>query len=144
MTEHANDPREVARRFFAAASSDSFDDELIAEDFVYHGPAMLGEMRGREAFRGMMGGFRTGFPGFETEIGQMIAEGDLVAVWHTHTGRHDGEFAGIPATGRPVRIDGLELLRVRDGAVVEFWHMDDFLGLMQQIGGLPQPAAPTG
>lgn len=140
MTAGTHDPREVVRRFFEDAPSGALDDELIAEDLVYHGPAMLGEMRGREAFKGLMIGFRTGFPGFETELGRMIVEGDLVAVWHTHTGRHLGEFAGLPASGRPIRVDGLELLRVRDGQVVEFWHMDDFLGLMQQIGGAPADA----
>jgi predicted ester cyclase len=44
------------------------------------------------------------------------------------------EFAGIPATGKRVIINGLELLRISDGKIAEFWHMDDFAGVLQQIG----------
>jgi C-1 hydroxylase len=50
------------------------------------------------------------------------------------TAVHRGEFAGIPATGKLVIIDGLELLRISDGQIAEFWHMDDFAGMLQQIG----------
>jgi predicted ester cyclase len=63
----------------------------------------------------------------------LVAEGDTVAVWHTHSGTHGGDFAGIPATGKQVIINGLELLRISDGQIAEFWHMDDFAGMLQQI-----------
>ena len=132
----------VVRRFFDNAASGAGDDELIAEDIVYHGPAMLGEVRGREGFKQLLGIFRAAFPGFETEVKQLVAEGDVVAAWHTHRGRHTGEFAGVPPTGKAVEVDGLELLRVRDGRIAEFWHMDDFLGLMQQVGAVPAPGQP--
>ena len=132
----------VVRRFFDNAASGAGDDELIAEDIVYHGPAMLGEVHGREVFKQLLGVFRAAFPGFETEVKQLVAEGDVVAAWHTHRGRHTGEFAGVPPTGKAVEVDGLELLRVRDGRIAEFWHMDDFLGLMQQLGVVPAPGQP--
>ena len=129
----------VVRRFFDNAGSGAGDDELIAEDIVYHGPAMLGEVRGREAFKQILGVFRAAFPNFETEVKTLVAEGDVVAAWHTHRGQHGGEFAGIPPSGKTVEVDGLELLRVRNGQIAEFWHMDDFLGLMQQLGTVPSP-----
>ena len=132
----------VVRRFFDNAASGAGDDELIAEDIVYHGPAMLGEVRGREGFKQLLGVFRAAFPGFETEVKQLVAEGDVVAAWHTHRGRHSGEFAGVPPTGKAVEVNGLELLRVRVGRIAEFWHMDDFLGLMQQLGAVPSPGQP--
>jgi steroid delta-isomerase-like uncharacterized protein len=129
------------QRFFENAGSGTRDDELIAEDFIYHGPPMLGEVRGREGFKQLLGGFRAAFPNFETEVKMLIAEGDVVAAWHTHRGQHEGEFAGVPPTGKMVEVNGLELLRVRNGQIAEFWHMDDFLGLMQQIGAGPTPSA---
>src|SRR5687768_10248166 len=52
----------VVRRFFENAGSGTRDDELIAEDFIYHGPPMLGEVRGREGFKQLLGGFRAAFP----------------------------------------------------------------------------------
>ena len=131
----------IVRAFFAQAATGAQDDTLIADDLIYHGPAMLGEVRGREGFKQLLAGFRAAFPNFETELKTLVAEGDVVAVWHTHRGRHAGAFAGVPPTNRMVEIDGLELLRVRDGQIAEFWHMDDFLGMMQQIGAVPSPGA---
>lgn len=132
MSIEAN--KDVVRAFYAQAATGERDAELVAEDLRYHGPAMLGDLRGRDAFIHLLSGFRSAFPGFETDIQTLVAEGDIVAVWHTHRGAHAGEFAGIPATGKQVVINGLELLRVADGQIAEFWHMDDFAGMLQQIG----------
>ena len=129
----------VVRRFFADAANGAEDDELIATDVIYHGPAMLGQVHGREGFKQILGVFRGAFPGFQTTVDELIAENDLVTVRHTHHAIQTGEFAGIPPTGRRVTVTGIEILRVRDGQIVEFWHMDDFLGLMQQLGAAPPP-----
>jgi steroid delta-isomerase-like uncharacterized protein len=130
----------VVRSFYEQGASGERDDELITEDVVYHGPAMLGEVRGREGFKQLLGVFRAAFPNFETEVKHLVAEGDMVAVWHTHRARHEGEFAHVPPTGKVIEVDGLELLRIRDGQIAEFWHMDDFLGVMQQLGAVPAPS----
>jgi steroid delta-isomerase-like uncharacterized protein len=129
----------VARQFYEHGATGHRDDELIAEDVVYHGPPMLGELHGRERFKQVLGVFRAAFPGFETTIDDIVAEGDRVAVLHTHHATQRGEFAGIPPTGKRVTVAGIELLRLRDGQIVEFWHHDDFLALMQQLGALPAP-----
>lgn len=131
--------KSVVRRFYEAAATGTLDDELIAEDFMYHGPPMLGEVRGREGFKQIMGVFRGAFPNFETTVEDLIAEEDRVAVRHTHHATHRGEFAGIPPTGKEATVSGIEIVRVRNGQITEFWHMDDFLGLMQQLGAIPGP-----
>jgi predicted ester cyclase len=69
----------------------------------------------------------------------MVVDGDRIAVRHTHYATQAGEFAGIPPTGRRVTVPGIEILRLRDGQIVEFWHHDDFLALMQQLGAIPSP-----
>jgi steroid delta-isomerase-like uncharacterized protein len=130
----------VARRFFEEGASGTADEALIAPDLIYHGPPMIGELRGRDAFVQVLGVFRRAFPGFTTTIEEMVAEGDLVAVRHTHHGLHRGEFNGIPPTGREIHVTGIEIVRVRDGQVAEFWHLDDFLTLLQQLGALSAPA----
>lgn len=132
MSTEAN--KDVVRAFYAQAATGERDAELIAADLRYHGPDMLGDLQGREAFVQLLSGFRAAFPGFETDVHRLVAEGDTVAAWHTHSGTHGGEFAGIPATGKHVTINGLELLRIEDGRIAEFWHMDDFAGMLQQIG----------
>jgi steroid delta-isomerase-like uncharacterized protein len=131
----------VVRRFFEEAADRGHDDEFIAEDVAYHGPPMIGELRGRAALVQVLEGFRQAFPGFETEIHRLVAEDDLVVVHHTHRGTHQGALMGIPPTGRQIAVQGIEIVRVRDGQVAEFWHLDDFLSLMQQLGVVPAPAA---
>ena len=126
----------VAQQFYEQGASGARDDALIAADVVYYGPPMLGVVHGREGFKQILGLFRSAFPGFETTIEEMVAEGDRVAVRHTHRATQTGEFAGIPPTGKTVEVGGIEILRVRDGQIAEFWHMDDFLGLFQQLGAV--------
>ena len=126
-------PSDVVRRFYAEAATANLDDLPIAADIRYHGPALLGDMEGRDAFLGVLNTFRSAFPNFATDVDILVSEGDLVAAWHTHRCVHNGDFAGIPATGQPVVARGLELFRIRDGQIAEFWHMDDLAGVMQQI-----------
>lgn len=144
MSADETEIKDVVRRFYADGAQGDHDDELIAEEIAYHGPPMVGEVRGREGFKAVLGRFRSAFPGFTTEIEDLVAEGDRVAVRHTHRAVHTGEFAGVPPTGMPIEVPGIEILRVRDGQIVEFWHMDDFLGLMQQLGAVPTPGQADG
>jgi steroid delta-isomerase-like uncharacterized protein len=127
----------VVRRFYADGATGASDERLIAPDIAYHGPPFIGEIHGRDGFRQVLAGFRNAFPGFETTIEDLVAEGDKVTVRHTHHATHQGEFNGIPPTGRQVAVSGIEILRLRDGQIVEFWHLDDFLGLLQQLGVVP-------
>jgi predicted ester cyclase len=72
-------------------------------------------------------------------IDDMIAEGDQVVTKKTFTGTHTGEFAGIPATGNKVTLQFVDIMRVRDGKIVEHWNCIDQLSFMQQLGVLPAP-----
>ena len=92
--------------------------------------------------------FRQAFPDSYSAIEVMIAEGDKVATRKTFYGTHQGEFMGIPPTGRQVSIALIDIVRVADGKVMEHWSMGDSLGMMQQLGVIPQPgntgeASPT-
>lgn len=129
----------VARRFYAQGATGEWDDALIAAEVVYHGPPMIGEVRGREGFKQVLGLFRSAFPGFTTTVDDVLVDGDRVAIRHTHYAAQTGEFAGIPPTGKSVTVEGIEIMRLRDGQIIEFWHHDDFLALMQQLGAIPAP-----
>lgn len=109
---------------------------LYAADVVVHDPFM-GEAHGVGAFRELLGMFDAAFPHHRVAIDAMIAEGDLVSVLHTHTATHGGTFMGMPATGRSVVVPGIELFRLRDGRIAEFWRKDDDVSLMMQLGMLP-------
>ena len=58
----------------------------------------------------------------------------------TVAGEHRGDFRGVPATGRPYVLEGITIMRFRDGQVVERWASADFLGLMVQLVAVPAPA----
>jgi predicted ester cyclase len=92
----------------------------------------------RVAFEQFVAGFGLGFPGYPHEIQDQIAQDDMVASRVVWRGIHDGEFAGVPATGRPIELEGINIFRVKEGLVVEQWAELDFFGLLQQIGAIPQ------
>jgi len=75
--------------------------------------------------------------GFKIE--DIIAEEDKVAVRVTARAKHTGDFMGLPASGRQYTISETHIFHVRDGKVAEHWRDADMLGLMRQVGALPQP-----
>jgi predicted ester cyclase len=81
----------------------------------------------------------SGFPDLRFTMEEMIAEGDKVAERLTVRGTHEGEFMGVPPTGKQVEFPGMGVLRIREGKIVEFRAMPDMLGVLHQIGAVPEP-----
>jgi predicted ester cyclase len=82
---------------------------------------------------------RVGFPDLVFSTEEQIAEGDKVASRFEWTGTHRGEFLGIPATGRFVRVWGIVIDRLEEGRIKETRIIMDTLGLMVQLGVFPPP-----
>lgn len=108
--------------------------KVFAPDFVNHDP-VLPNVADRESFKGFLLASRAAFPDFRVRIEDMIASEDRVAVRRTVTATHEGEFAGIPATGREVSWTGMTIYRIADGKIAEAWWSYDALGLMMQLTG---------
>lgn len=128
----------ISRRMFEEIESQgkfAAADEIFATDFVNHVP--MGEMHGPEGAKQLAMMLRNGFPDLHVTIEDQIAEGDKVATRWTARGTHRGEFQGISATGRQMRISGTVISRIADGKIVEQWGNPDLLGLMQQLGVIP-------
>ena len=91
---------------------------------------------------------RRGFPDLESTIEDLIAEREkVVAHWRAHA-THQGEYMGIPPTGKEVEFTGISVYRIEAGKIAESWNVEDALGLMRQIGAIPEPeqseeASPT-
>ncbi len=113
-------------------------DEIFAADVIVHDP-ISGEASGIDAFRRLLGMFDAAFPHHRVTVEAVVSQGDLVSVLHTHTATNAGSFMGMPPTGRTVVVNGLELFRVRNGKIVEFWRKDDDASLLMQLGMLPTP-----
>ena len=129
----------VIRRFVEEVQNkknwDAYD-ELNHPEFV-NLSAPPGIPSDREGGKLYLGAFLNGFPDSQFTIDDMIAEGDQVVTKKTFTGTHTAEFAGIPATGKPVTLQFVDIMRVRDGQIVEHWLSMDQLSFMQQLGVIP-------
>ena len=134
----------LVRRFIEEVwNSGNLDmiDELIAENHVDHDPAQSGAPGGRQAVRSFVEMYRSAYPDTRLAIGEMIAEGDLVAMTWTATGTHRGELMGIAPTGRSVTVSGIGVDRIAGGQIVESWANYDALGMLAQLGALPAKTA---
>jgi predicted ester cyclase len=112
-------------------------DELIDLEFFNHA-APPGRDRGPESMRWLATMLRTVFPDLHFTIEELVAEGDIVAGRLTMSGTHEGPLMGMPPTGRAVRQDHMHFVRYRDGKAVEHWGVRDDLGMMQQMGLVPE------
>ena len=70
-------------------------------------------------------------------LDDVLERGDEVAARFAFTATHRGEFMSVPATGRPVEVTGITILKYRDGRCVERWSEMNTLALLQQIGAIP-------
>jgi steroid delta-isomerase-like uncharacterized protein len=136
------DNKAIVRRFideYQSKGDESVADEILAEDFVDHSP--FGPLPpDREGVKQLFAALRAAFPDLRAVVHDQAAEGDKVWTRKTFHGTNDGEFMGMPATGKQVSFDVIDVLRLRDGHFVEHWNVVDSLGLMQQLGAVPAPA----
>jgi steroid delta-isomerase-like uncharacterized protein len=114
--------------------------EYIPVDGIDHDlpPGVPQGPEGTKAFFSM---FFQGSSDAHNIIHELIAEGDLVTGIYTITGTHDGNLMGLPATGKTFAVQLLETVRMRDGMYIERWGGLDLLGLMMQLGAIPDPNA---
>ena len=94
---------------------------------------------GLKACRGFTAPFVEAFPDLRLTTEDSAAEGDTVAARVAFRRNHRGEFQGIPRTDKEVNFTSMEFNRVVDGKVEEHWVEIDLLGLMGQVGALPEP-----
>ena len=114
----------------------------FAPGFVNHSapPGLPPTREGNEVFSTM---FRRAFPDYQVTIHDVIVEGDKVVTRKTFSGTHQGDWMGVPASGREVSFGAIDIVRMDGDQVVEHWAQFDMLTLAQQIGALPS-APPAG
>jgi steroid delta-isomerase-like uncharacterized protein len=117
-------------------------DEVVAEDAVDHDPYNPYASEGREGLKQLIADYRESFPDLVVTIDDMIAGGDKVVVRWTASGTQQGEVFGVPGSGRRSTVGGIGIDRLEGGRIVESWAHWDTLGMLQQLGAIPeaQPA----
>lgn len=111
---------------------------LYDDGVVLHG--YTPEPMAKPAVREFYGAIMAAFPGCRITVHETFTEGERLACRFTLTGRHDGPFLGVPATGTDIALPGITILHFRDGRCVERWSSADMLGVLVQIGAVPPPA----
>jgi len=111
--------------------------ELCAPDLVFHNASTT--IHGLEASMQVLSMLLTAFPDAHFTVEDMIAEGDTVVARYTLRGSHQGNFMGIPSTGKQINVTGIEIFHFANGKVVEEWVNGDDLGLLHQLGVIPTP-----
>lgn len=143
--QHPASPETVVRRVIDEGFSQGrleIADELFADELVEHQDFGPGHAPGPEGVKAVITSLRRGFSDFRLTIADVAVAGDVVWIRNVATGTHDGPFMGHPPTGRSVRVDVFDVMRVVDGRVVEHWGVPDRLGLLFQLG-LAQPPVPA-
>ena len=113
-------------------------DEIVAADLITHSQ-LPNVPAGREGGKMVHQGSLAAFPDGKTTTDDLIAEGDKVVERFTFVGTHKGEFMGIPASGKQIRVTGISIFRIANGKIVEHWGENDAMGLLMQLGVLPAP-----
>jgi steroid delta-isomerase-like uncharacterized protein len=115
-------------------------DQLFAADFLDHTP-QPGFPPTRDGARALYRAFRAAFPDFHADIQFQLGDGDRVTTYKIYRGTHEGPFLGVAPTGRKVQFSTVDVMRVRDGQIVEHWGVAELLSLFEQLGLVTLPRA---
>jgi predicted ester cyclase len=141
-----HDPETVARRLIEEGFNQGNLEvcgELGADDLVEHQDFGPGHAAGPAGVRAVVASLRRAFSDFHLQIEDLTVDGDKVWLRMVASGTNDGPFMGNPPTGRRMRTDVFDVLRVREGKVVEHWGVPDRLGTLFQLGLAQPPGAPA-
>jgi steroid delta-isomerase-like uncharacterized protein len=142
MTEVANKEaanKAVGRRFIREIISQNNWDrasEVLADNVVMYHPSAPGPIRGLEAVKAMLTGFRAGFPDLVLTMDDEIAEGDRVVILWTGRGTNTGGLFGMPPTGKAVKVGAVSTFRITEGKIVDARICEDTLGMLKQMGAI--------
>ena len=114
-------------------------DELFDDRFLDHTP-QPGCTPDKAGALGLYKKLRAAFPDFQAEIHWQRAEGNVITTYKTYHGTHEGDFLGVPATGKKIQFETVDAMRVENGKITEHWGVANLFSVLQQLGAWP--AAP--
>ena len=112
--------------------------EYLTPDMKWHG-GTLGTVEGRENFAGLVSAIVSALPDLRNVERDIIGERDIVMVRALVEGTHKGDLLGIPASGKHVQWDAVDVYRVVDGKIAEEWAADDLLAFVYGVGAYTPP-----
>jgi len=127
----------LGRRFFEDLLSKgdwAVAAEILDEAVVMHHPASPVPITPLPAVQGMLSAFRGGFPDLHITVLDAFGADDKAVVRWQMTGTNTADLFGSPATGKAVSVNGISIVRVAGGKIVEDWVAEDTIGMMRQLG----------
>jgi steroid delta-isomerase-like uncharacterized protein len=129
--------REYIQRVFNEHQTDLIKD-YVTPDVVWHG-GILGDVAGAENVTGLLRSFIGALPDLHAVEQDVVAEGDLVVQRLVVTATQRGDLLDVPASGRQVRWNAVDVYRIVDGRISEEWAADDVADIMRQLGVFNPP-----
>lgn len=121
--------------FGEAVNSGNLDefDNLVDPNSVDHDPAP-GQQPGPAGYKAFFTEMRTAFPDLHVDVETLVADDDQVAFAYTLTGTHHGPFQGHEATGKSIKVRGVQISKFAEGKMTERWGSSDEFGIVSQLG----------
>lgn len=124
--------RKVDYQLFVNANT-AVGEEYLHPDCVDHNP-QPGQAPGAKGIIDFARVLGAAFSDTDLQFINVLAEGDRAVAHWSMQSTHTGDFFGVPATGKRVNITGTDIVRIVDGKITDWWHNEDVLGLMGQLG----------
>ena len=133
MTNLKTEHERLARAYLRVFNERRLDlfEEIASPDFVSH--LRVGDLRGIARFKAMMVDFFEAFPDVRWIVDEWVFAEERVVVRYHWEGTQRAAWLGIPASHKPVRGEGLELIHFAGGRITEIWNYSDIMGLAAQL-----------
>lgn len=131
----ANEPKQVASQWYEAFARHDTEllEKILAPNWVDI-PSPPNTPHGPEAAKATMAMLVTVFPDFDIKIEDIIQDGNKVVVRSTITGTQRQAFAGLPATGRSMKIQAVDIHEIENGKIIRTWHTEDWMTGLRELG----------
>jgi C-1 hydroxylase len=125
--------KSLVRGFIDAYNARKLDlvDDFVSPEYIDHEKNI-----GREGLKQLIAMGINAFPDWHETVEDIIAERDKVWVLLSYTGTHKGEFMGLSPTGRKTTSKAVDIYRIVDGKLAEYWNVTDNLNIFKQVGAV--------
>jgi len=134
--------KKIVRQFFEYFSKGDVTqiENLWGPDYKFHYPGRTNTL-GKKESQDLIRQYHSAFPDMKFTIEDQIAEGEMVVTRISVSGTHKGDFMGIVPSNKKISATGIASHKIQNNKIVEEWTEFDMLGIMKQIGAVPEMAA---
>lgn len=126
---------------FINSGNESMGADVVSESASFHVPFSETPLKGISGYMQILGMMRSAYPDIQWTLDDTVIEDDRVVAQFTMRGTHQGEFFGVPATGKKIQARAMNIYQFADGMIIEETGLPDLFGIMLQIGAVKAPGA---